>query len=313
MVGVPAAGLVLAALVASLAASAGTPDAEAFSGSRAKIAFASDRDFVGETHGNFIGEIYVMNPTGSARQRLTRSRASELSPAWSPDRRRIAFVRAIPDSQRFGFTEEAIYVMNSNGSGERRLTSRGSLANEPVWSPDGQRIAFASDRDGNYEIYVMNTDGSSQRRLTQNRVWDSHPSWSPDGRKIAFASDRSGKFAKSDIYVMSADGSFPRRLTRSPASDRAPDWSPDGRTIAFTSDRDGNDEIYLMNASGRASRRLTRSRAFDSSPSWSPDGRRIAFASEPQTAKTDIWVMDADGSRSRRLTQNAGWDEDAAW
>ena len=76
----------------------------------------------------------------------------------------------------------------------------------PHGSPDNERIAFASDRDGNYEIYVMDADGKNQQRLTESRQTDWDPSWSPDGERIAFASDRKGDFENFEIYVMDADG-----------------------------------------------------------------------------------------------------------
>ena len=103
--------------------------------------------------------------------------------------------------------------------------------------PSGtSKIAFSSDRDGNFEIYVMSPDGSDVTRLTTNSARDFGPSWSPDGSKIAFWSDRDGN---SDIYVMNADGSEQTRLTDNSASDQEPAWSPDGRRIAFVSSRDG--------------------------------------------------------------------------
>jgi hypothetical protein len=128
-------------------------------------------------------------------------------------------------------------------------------------------IAFASNRDGNWEIYVMNADGSGVTRLTNNPADDRVPSWSPDGRRIAFDSKRDGNY---EIYVMNADGSGQTNLTNNPADDYMPSWSPDGRRIAFDSKRDGNYEIYVMNADGSGVTRLTNNPAFDCCPAWSP-------------------------------------------
>ena len=105
----------------------------------------------------------------------------------------------------------------------RWRASRRSTAQTLNWSPDGRKIVFVSDRDGNLEIYVMNADGSGQRNLTRHPGYDSDPEWSPDGRKIAFATKREGNF---EIYVMNADGSGQHNLTRNPAPDRFPVWSP---------------------------------------------------------------------------------------
>ena len=137
--------------------------------------------------------------------------------------------------------------MNADGSGVTRLTDNDADDWSPAWSPDGRRIAFDSNRDGDFEIYVMNADGSGVTRLTDNDADDWSPAWSPDGRRIAFDSDRDGDF---EIYVMNADGSGVTRLTDNDADDWSPAWSPDGRRIAFDSNRDGDFEIYVMNADG---------------------------------------------------------------
>jgi dipeptidyl aminopeptidase/acylaminoacyl peptidase len=160
------------------------------------------------------------------------------------------------------------------------------------------KIAFQSNRDGNYEIYVMNADGSRQTRLTKNSAFDGNPSWSPDGRRIAFESDRSGR---SEIYVMNADGSRQIRLTRSRAFDGNPAWSRDGRRIAFRSDRDGQADIYVMDADGSDQANLTEHPANDFKPTWSPDGEMIAFRSD-RDGYAQIYTMNADGSDQTRIS-----------
>jgi WD40 repeat protein len=171
------------------------------------------------------------------------------------------------------------------------------------------KIAFASDRDGNYEIYVMNAGGSGQVNLTNSPASDEGPSWSPDGSKIAFNSDRDGNF---EIYLMNADGSGVTRLTNSPAGDRWPSWSPDGSEIAFTSERDGNFEIYVMNEDGSGQINLSTNPASDLRSVWSPDGSEIAFTSV-RDGNAEIYVMNADGTGQTDLTQSPAPDFDAAW
>ena len=127
-------------------------------------------------------------------------------------------------------------------------------------TPNPEKIAFRSGRDGNYEIYVMNADGSNPTRLTNKTASDAEPSFSRDGSKIVFYSDRDGN---NEIYVMNADGSNPTRLTNNAAFDGHPTFSPDGSKIAFESDRDGNHEIYVMNANGSNQTNLTNHAAFD--------------------------------------------------
>jgi serine/threonine protein kinase len=175
--------------------------------------------------------------------------------------------------------------------------------------PGVERIAFASERDGNYEIYVMNADGSGQTNLTDNPTTDWLPSWSPDGLRIAFVSNRDGD---DEIYAMNADGSGPMNLTNSSAWDDKPSWSPDGLRIAFVSDRDGNAEIYVMNADGSGQTNLTNNPAWDRGPSWSPDGLRIAFVSG-RDGNGEIYMMNADGGGQTRLTDNPAEDHAPSW
>ena len=182
-------------------------------------------------------------------------------------------------------------------------------APEPVGDAVEGRIAFHSQRDGNWEIYVMNADGSDITRLTTQNEIDAHPAWSPDGEQIAFTSRRSGD---GDVYVMNADGSDPTRITLHRDSDGGPAWSPDGQQILFDTDRDGNNEIYVMNADGTRVKRLTNHPDDDGFPTFSPDGQKIAFQSN-RHGNSEIYVMNADGSGVRRLTREPANDRVAAW
>ena len=152
---------------------------------------------------------YVVRTDGSGSRRLLYI---PLTAVWSPDGRRIAFSRPrCRTGPRPCYHSPAdIYVMNADGSGTRKLTHDARFNAEPVWSPDGRKIAFRSTRNGNREIYVMNADGSGKRNLTRNPAQDYRPSWSPDGRRIAFVSDRDGRL---EAHVMNADGSGQRSLT----------------------------------------------------------------------------------------------------
>ena len=206
-----------------------------------KIAFASDRD--GHR------QIYVMHADGSGVTRLTNEGAIDWAPDWSPNGTKIAFQHLTHRivNRQFIFSFD-IAVIPAGGGGITQLTHTGH-EREPAWAPDGTKIAFTSNRDGNFEIYVMHADGSGATRLTNNPAFDFSPAWSPNGTKIAFASERDGN---DEIYVMNANGSGVTRLTNNSAFDADPAWSPDGTTIAFVSERAGNDEIYVMNANGRS-------------------------------------------------------------
>ena len=193
-----------------------------------------------------------------------------------------------------GSAVKIIYVMNADGTEQKRLTTNTFGDGYPTWSPDGMKIAFTSTRYANVDIYVMNADGIGQTRLTTDAAIDTQPSWSSDGTKIAFASSRSTDWGDLNIYVMNADGTGQTRLTTNTHDDFEPDWSPDGTKIAFASFRDDNAEIYVMNADGTGQKRLTTNAVHDSQPSWSPDGMKIAFVSS--NGYKDIYVMNKDGT-----------------
>ena len=259
-------------------------------------------------------EVYVMNADGSGQQNLTRNVAQDGNPAWSPDGQKIAFLSNRDGKPEGQFPPQMdIHVMNADGSGPQNLTRTPAGEGQPVWSPDGQQIAFQRAVGGvgnrNFEIYVMNADGSDQRRLTSNPAFDGSPVWSPDGQRIAFTSDRNQQRYHDDVYVMNADGSGQQRLTRNPAQDSWPVWSPDGQKIAFTRVRsmrehgDRNWEVYVINADGSGQRNLTRNPASDGHPVWSPDGQKIGFVSN-RGGNGDIYVVNVDGSGLRNLTRD---------
>ena len=180
--------------------------------------------------------------------------------------------------------------MNPVGGDQVNITNHPADDGFPSWSPDGTRIAFASDREGNFDIYVMGSDGSGQVRLTSDPADDVFPAWSPDGTAIAFETERDGN---TEVYVMGSDGSNPINLTnhptpmapppghrmghRSPSTrcataistsgvgpdgsdpgnvtdtridDFFPTWAPDGRQLSFSSNRDGNAEVYVIGLGG---------------------------------------------------------------
>jgi Tol biopolymer transport system component len=162
-----------------------------------------------------------------------------------------------------------IYTMDSGGTGVIQLTDNTADDIQPAWSSDGQRIAFATNRDGgNYEVYVMASDGNLQSRLTDNLGFDLSPTWSPDDQQIAFASDRDGDL---EIFTMKPNGEKQVRRTRNTTVDADPAWSPDGARIAFASLRDGNYEIYTMSAGGAAPTNVSNNAAaVDLDPDWQP-------------------------------------------
>jgi Tol biopolymer transport system component len=180
---------------------------------------------------------------------------------------------------------------------------------QPAWSPDGRRLAFASNQDGQYEIYVLNLDTGVVFNLTRNPADDRYPAWSPDGQRIVFTTDRDGN---QEIYSTTLDGGEVVNLTQHPANDLQPSWFIEQR-IAFASDRDNNLEIYLMNPDGTGQFNLSNTPGFDDyDPAGAPDASLIAFTSN-RDGNPEIYSMNLDGSNQTNLTRNPARDETPAW
>ncbi|MYH95348.1 MAG: protein kinase [Acidimicrobiia bacterium] len=193
-----------------------------------------------------------------------------------------------------------IFIVNANGTNQRKLTDNQGNNFDPSLSPDGTTIVFTSDRNGNHEIRVMNADGSSDERLTNNRATDADPAWSPNGTEIVFTTNRYGNY---EIAVIKADGSSgenAKRLTSTSHQDRSPAWS--GSKIAFIHNNGGDFEIAVMNDDGSDVDTLTSNPGDDEAPAWSSDGSKIAYTrGNPDPSRVndfDIAVMNADGSNA---------------
>ena len=265
-----------------------------------KIAFLS--------RGQGGSDIHVVDADGTGRGNLTNVPGAYIDLAWSPDGAKIAFASNRAGSSQapetpFTPPEWQLYVISADGSGETRLTFDGTVNVSPTWSPDGTRIAFQSDRDGDPDIYVVNSDGTGLSQLTDNERPDLLPAWSPDGRQIAFVSDRPKTEFRSDIsagwdlYIMNADGTDQFALTNVPNINFGrPSWSPDGRYLVFDGryasavqtaagiGAKGINEIYAMRMEGQYEfSRLTDNRTNNPDlhfgPVWSPNGKSIAFLS----------------------------------
>ncbi|MCP4429156.1 MAG: hypothetical protein GY803_32115, partial [Chloroflexi bacterium] len=174
-----------------------------------------------------------------------------------------------------------------------------------------ERIAFAANRSGQWDIYAMAPDGSNLRRLTNDPFEDTDPAYSPDGTKIAFASRRDNNW---DVYILDLLSGEQTRLTNSPHYDGAPTWSPDGKRIAYESFHAGDFDIWQVATDGsQPPVNLTAaSEAGDFAPAWSPDGQSIAFTSWRNDNK-DLFLLDAASGEISQLTNTPTAEEWPAW
>lgn len=204
----------------------------------------------------------------------------------------------------------------------------------PAWSPDGNQVAFESDRGGNADIFIMNSDGSNVRQLTRDAFAnlyflrspkDGSPSWSPDGNQIAFDSGRDNEmmnYLNHDIYIMNVNGLNVHRLTISGDDEAGPRWSPNGKLIAYIREQyvsaqgfkeNPNWDIYIMKPDGSQQVQLTNGPANELEPAWSPNSAKIAFTSDRNGKNIDIYVMNADGSDLTQLTSDSANEFGPAW
>ena len=247
-------------------------------------------------------EVFVADFDGGSVKQITQNQSINVSPAWSPDGRRIAFTSYLkrnPD----------LYFIDLEGRNLQRFSSAPGLNLAPSWSPDGKQIALMIGMEGKSEIAVMDANGGNLRKLTKSHGNEASPSWSSDGKSIAFVSDRSGS---PQVYVMASDGSNVRRLTYEGNYNTNPSWSPKGDRIAYCGRAGGRFEIFTLRPDGSALQRLTQNSGNNENPCWSPDGRYLAFSST-RSGGSKIYVMNVNGFNQRPLNSSKGAESNPAW
>jgi len=228
---------------------------------------------------------------------------------WTRDGSRVAFIDSSGERIKGAPTGGSwdVFTMNPDGSGRKQVTHDGGFDAAPSWSPEGNRIVYASDLSDpdrpacevnakcSRDLFVINADGSGQVQLTSDTGNDWQPDWSPDGLSIVFIKDN-GDLFDGNVYVMSADGTNVMALTDTADGESQPKWSPDGTRIAFVRGHGEAFSLYVMDADGSNERLLAS--GLDGSHSvepdlfqdfsWSPDGASIAFAADRALSVVDV-------------------------
>ena len=263
--------------------------------------FTSRIAFV-KTASRGLKEIHLIDPDGGRRTPLIRNGSINISPAWSPDGRKLLFTcfrRRNPD----------LYAVDLSNGRVKILSSRPGPNAAGAWSPDGRWIALMMRGRSGTDLFLLPARGGKPQRLTDTPESETSPTWSPDGRRIAYVSDRTGS---PQIYVMDLRTRRSKRITFIGGYNCSPAWSPRGEWIAFSGRWEGRFRIFLVRPDGSDLRVITSGIGNHESPSWAPDGRHIVFSSDAR-GNYDLYITTVEGAGPWRITSTKQDETEPAW
>ena len=250
---------------------------------------------------NSTYRLQIADADGYDAKTILESPQPLMSPAWSPDGNRLAYVS-------FEDRNSAIYVQDVRTGQREKVVSGIGINSAPAFAPDGQRLAVTRSLEGNPDIYVVDIASKQQRRLTTSEAIDTEASWSPDGSSIIFTSDRGGG---PQIYQMSSSGGDAKRLTFNLGNyNSRASYSPDGRNVVMVNGGSGY-RIVVLDLKSGSSRTLTGGN-LDESPSFAPNGSMIIYATMGGRG-TELAAVSVDGTVKQRLALQVGQVREAAW